>query len=101
MIKTEIMEDGRIRTYSDAGKRLIQVDTGLIYDEAVDIEGLHTYTESEQDIESPIENNDTSTVLESDLSRAKIASTGDTPEIEPTAEVKETPKEKTITKGKQ
>jgi len=54
MIKTEVLEDGRIRTWSDAGKMIIQDDTGLEYAEAVDIEGLHTYTESDKDIEVPV-----------------------------------------------
>jgi len=52
MIQTEYIttEDGRtlIRTYSDAGKMILQEQTGILYSEAVDVEGKYTYTESEQ-----------------------------------------------------
>lgn len=41
-----------IRTYSDAGKKIVQNETGLVYDEAVDVETAgYTYSESEEDIE--------------------------------------------------
>lgn len=41
-----------IRTYSDAGKKIIQNETGVSYDEAIDVEGAgYTYSESEEDIE--------------------------------------------------
>lgn len=44
------------RTYSDEGKRLLQVETGNVYDEAVDIEGApYTYTESDEEIEMTAE----------------------------------------------
>lgn len=44
------------RTYSDEGKRLLQVETGILYDEAVDIEGApYTYTESDEEIEMSAE----------------------------------------------
>lgn len=37
------------KTYSDTGKRLIQNETGNVYDEAIDIEGApYTYTESDE-----------------------------------------------------
>lgn len=40
------------RTYSDEGKRLIQNETGVVYDEAVDVENApYTYTESDELIE--------------------------------------------------
>lgn len=52
MIQTEYIttEDGRtlIRTYSDAGKMILQEQTGILYSEAVDVEGKYTYTESDQ-----------------------------------------------------
>lgn len=39
------------RTYSDEGKRLIQNETGVVYDEAVDVENApYTYTEIENGI---------------------------------------------------
>lgn len=35
------------RTCSDAGKRIIQNETGIVYDEAIDVElAPYTYTES-------------------------------------------------------
>lgn len=41
-----------IRTYSDAGKKIIQNETGVTYDEAIDVETAgYTYSESEEDIE--------------------------------------------------
>lgn len=40
------------RNYSDDGKRLIQNETGIVYDEAIDVENApYTYTESEETIE--------------------------------------------------
>ena len=39
------------RNYSDEGKRIIQNETGIVYDEAVDVEGAsYTYSESKDDI---------------------------------------------------
>ena len=56
MVKTEYFKtrtDGvkLFRTYSDNNKKLIRND-GVVYDEAVDVEGIgYTYTESDEDIE--------------------------------------------------
>jgi len=55
MIITELyktQEDGvkLYRTYSDADF-LIRQETGTLYSEAIDIEGLHTYTETDIPIE--------------------------------------------------
>lgn len=37
------------RTYSDEGKRIIQNETGNVYDEAIDVENApYTYTESQE-----------------------------------------------------
>lgn len=37
------------RNYSDEGKRIIQNETGIVYDEAIDVENApYTYTESEE-----------------------------------------------------
>lgn len=53
MIKTEFFrtrEDGvnLYRTYSDAGFVIEQTDTGVLYDEAVDVENSgHTYVETD------------------------------------------------------
>jgi hypothetical protein len=41
-----------IRTYSDAGKYIIQNETGISYGEAIDVEDApYTYSESEELIE--------------------------------------------------
>lgn len=56
MIRTEpltINGHSLIHTYSDAGKKIIQDETGIEYDDAIDPEEMHrTYTESENDIET-------------------------------------------------
>lgn len=52
MIKTETLENGLVRTYSDTGHRLVQDGTGAGYDDAVDPAGSgRTYTESEELVE--------------------------------------------------
>lgn len=55
MIKTETItrDDGveLIRTYSDSGMKIRQVQTGVIYDEAVDIANLYTYEETDERVE--------------------------------------------------
>lgn len=41
------------RTYSNEGKKIIQNETGVVYDEAIDVENApYTYTESEEFVES-------------------------------------------------
>lgn len=45
MIKTEIIENGRIHTWSDLGMKIMQ-ETGVIYDDAIDVI-QHTYTETD------------------------------------------------------
>lgn len=49
MIQTEYLQDGRlIRHYSDEGFMLRQVETGILYAEAVDVVPCrYTYEESE------------------------------------------------------
>lgn len=50
----KVRDDGvkLVRTYSDAGKKLIRND-GVVYDEAVDVQNSgHTYTESDEYTES-------------------------------------------------
>lgn len=49
MIVTEIMEDGRTHTYSDAGY-MIRQETGAVYEDAVD-SVPHTYEETDIPIE--------------------------------------------------
>ena len=52
MIKTELLKDGTlIRHYSDNGVKLIQVETGLVYDEAIDlIPCQYSYEETDERI---------------------------------------------------
>ena len=53
MLKQETLNvNGRelIKTYSDAGKYIIQNETGLKYVEAVEIPYKYTYTESNEEI---------------------------------------------------
>ena len=46
------------RTYSDAGKQIIQNETGVLFDDAVDVEGAtYTYSETDTDITTPEEKN--------------------------------------------
>lgn len=52
MIIEEVLEDGRIRHYSDQNLRIKQVETGIIYDDAVDNTPCkYTYEETDQEIE--------------------------------------------------
>ena len=51
MIITE-MVDERVHSYSDQGMKLRQVETGILYDDAVDVAGLYTYEETDEPIES-------------------------------------------------
>lgn len=53
MIQTEFYaerEDGTrlVRSYSDSNRYIIQTGTNAVYEEAVDIEGLHTYVEGDE-----------------------------------------------------
>lgn len=64
MIVTEFYctrEDGveLVRTFSDKGVRIRQIETGAVYDEAVDVSPLrYTYEETDQPIETlPEEDN--------------------------------------------
>ena len=46
MIQIEQIND-RVHTYSDAGLKILQIDTGVVYEDALDIpESGHTYTET-------------------------------------------------------
>lgn len=56
MIKTEMVED-RIRHYSDSGNMIRQVETGNLYEDAVDVVPCpYTYEETETPIpDYPIE----------------------------------------------
>lgn len=61
MIITEILEDGRTHTYSDAGFK-IQQETGVFYEDAVDVVP-HTYTETDIPIDVPEEEETPEAVL--------------------------------------
>jgi hypothetical protein len=52
MIKTELLKDGTlIRRYSDSGMKLLQVETGDVYDEAIDLVPCqYTYEETDEKI---------------------------------------------------
>lgn len=51
MLVIETMEDGRVHTYSDAGMLIRQNETDILYEDAVDIPGHFTYTETDIPIE--------------------------------------------------
>ena len=53
MIKKELLKDGTlIRHYSDIGMKLLQVETGIMYDEAIDIVPCqYTYEETNEPTE--------------------------------------------------
>lgn len=54
MIKTELLKDGTlIRHYSDRDMKLLQVETGMVYDEAIDVVPCqYTYEETKTPIET-------------------------------------------------
>lgn len=53
MIIEAMMENNLVRHYSDQGKRIRQVETGAIYDEAVDVVPCrYTYSETEDLVET-------------------------------------------------
>ena len=46
MIRTEQIGD-RVHTYSDAGMKILQVETGIVYEDALDVPTSgYTYTET-------------------------------------------------------
>lgn len=52
MIQTEQLNDRLIKTYSDEGFKIKQIETNRIYDESVDVIPLkYTYEETEEKIE--------------------------------------------------
>ena len=57
MIQTEQLNDRLVKTYSDEGFRIKQLETGRFYDEAIDVIPLrYTYEETEEKIELAEEN---------------------------------------------
>lgn len=53
MVKSELIENGeRVHHWSDAGMRIRQVETGIVYDDAVDVMPCrYTYEETDEPIE--------------------------------------------------
>lgn len=49
MLKTEILDNNLIRHYSDENFKIKQIETGIIYDEAIDVMPCR-YTYEETDI---------------------------------------------------
>ena len=64
MIKTEEI-NGRIRHYSDAGFKIRQIETGVLYDDAVDVLPCrYTYGETDEPIsEEPLSAEDALDIL--------------------------------------
>ena len=62
MLVKEIIDMGNgnslVKHYSDCNKYILQVETGNKYVEAIDVEGLYTYKETEEEIEEEVENNE-------------------------------------------
>lgn len=53
--KTRLDGINLYRTYSDNNKKIRQIETDIIYDEAIDVEtSLYTYEETEEEIENEI-----------------------------------------------
>lgn len=50
MLIQEPYGDNLIKTYSDAGKYILQNETNVKYAEAIDIPNHYTYTETDEDI---------------------------------------------------
>ena len=54
MIQTEQIGD-RVHTYSDAGMKILQVETGIVYEDALDVPTSgYTYTETDIPIEDEL-----------------------------------------------
>ena len=50
MLIIENLESGLVHTYSDQHKYIRQLDSGNLYEDAIDLPGLHTYEETDIDI---------------------------------------------------
>ena len=56
MIKRELFGDNLYRTYSDEGYKIRQIETGIIFDDALDTQDVNfTYEETDEKIVRPIE----------------------------------------------
>ena len=60
MLKVENISDKYIRHYSDEGKKIRQIETGILYDDAVDVMPCR-FTYEETDIDAEIINEATET----------------------------------------
>lgn len=51
MLRQETLQDGRIRHFSDSAKMILQKETGILYEDAVDVQPLrYTYEETDTPI---------------------------------------------------
>jgi hypothetical protein len=55
MLKVENLSDEFVKHYSDSGKKIRQIETGMLYDEAVDVVPCR-FTYEETDIDAEIIN---------------------------------------------
>ena len=63
MICTEQVGD-RIRTYSDAGMKIVQNETGVVYEDALDVpESGYTYTETDIPIEDELSDSEALSII--------------------------------------
>ena len=63
MIRTKMRED-RVYTYSDAGMKILQVETGIVYEDALDVpESGYTYTETDIAIEDEITDSEALSII--------------------------------------
>ena len=63
MIRTK-MRDDRIYTYSDAGMKILQVETGIVYEDALDMpESGYTYTETDIPIEDELSDSEALNII--------------------------------------
>lgn len=63
MIHTEQIGD-RVYTYSDAGMKILQVETGIVYEDALDVpESGYTYTETNIAIEDEITDSEALSII--------------------------------------
>ena len=57
MVKTEIIDTSfqqLVHTYSDEHKKIRQIETGIIYDDAYDVPNRYTYKETDIESDLPI-----------------------------------------------
>lgn len=63
MIRTE-MRDDRVYTYSDAGMKILQVETGIVYEDALDVpDSGYTYTETDIPIEDELSDSEALNII--------------------------------------